>query len=412
MAPFPIRDLLEVEECYPLLGVSARDLEFQLVLAQCGTPFGAINKWVPYGVPKIGDRYNKAVFFLYRTNPKTGLVEGPLGTGFFTYRYTDDANGKRAGVHYYGVTNYHIAIALGATIIRINTKDGSTRDLPFETEDWHWVQGGDDICAVDIDESNFGPGDAWDGIPEWTFLGKAEIAKREIGLGENAFMVGLFAPHHGEGKRNVISGRFGNVAMLADDGAPISTEGGFNRPAHVVDMHSRSGFSGSPVFVYRTPFDDLQKNAIQPIPGGIISGHSPNMFWGFVGIHCGQFQERVRVKRAPRASAEGIEDEAAPPKILEISGAVRDGDYLVMPSSMTVVVPSWRISELLNLEVFEMIRRKRDAEKLAKRANEEPLVASEGLVAPLATDENPNHRGDFNSLVDAAARKRPQGDQT
>ena len=248
---------------------------------------------MPFGVPKIGDRFNKAVFFLYRTNPKTGIVEGPLGTGFFTYQFGSGELGKRS-VHYYGITNHHVAIGLGATIIRINTKDGGTRSLPFETEDWHFVPNGDDICAVDIDVSNFQPDDAWDCIPEHTFLTRKEIESREIGLGENAFMVGLFVSHHG-GKKNTPGGRFGNLAMLADDSAPIRTEGGFNRPAHVVDMHARSGFSGSPVFVYRTPFDDLQANAAASKKTTMMLTTGKNMFLGFFGIHCSQFQERVTV---------------------------------------------------------------------------------------------------------------------
>jgi hypothetical protein len=211
----------------------------------------------------------------------------------------------------------------------------------------------------------------------------------------------------------VISGRFGNVAMLADDDTPIRTDAGFNRPAHVIDMHSRTGFSGSPVFVYRTAYDDLQANVTKANAGkgGVVMiGGSENMFWGFIGIHSGQFQERVRVRSAPRAKSESAEEEAASQKVIEVSAPVRDGDYLVMPSSMTVVVPSWRISELLNLEVFEMMRQKREAEELAKRANDEPLVASEGIGDLPATDANPTHREDFTRLLGAAARKPPQED--
>ena len=80
-----------------------------------------------------------------------------------------------------------------------------------------------------------------------------------------------------------------------------------------------------------------------------------------------------------------------------------------MPSSMTVLVPSWRITELLDLEVFEMIRRRRDLENKAKRDDDEPRPASEGVVPP-ATDANPTHREDFTSLLRAAVRKPPQED--
>ena len=99
-----------------------------------------------------------------------------------------------------------------------------------------YLESGDDICAADIDTKTIEWGkDDVAFIPEYVFLTQAEMNRYEVGIGENAFMVGLFVSHHG-GKKNIRSARFGNISMLADDAAPIETESGFTRPCHIVDM--------------------------------------------------------------------------------------------------------------------------------------------------------------------------------
>src|ERR1700730_10815269 len=56
----------------------------------------------------------------------------------------------------------------------------------------------------------------------------------------------------------MIAARFGNISLLASDDAPIEQPNQQRRPSHIFDMRSRPGFSGSPVFVYRTPSGDLR----------------------------------------------------------------------------------------------------------------------------------------------------------
>jgi hypothetical protein len=279
------------------------------------------------------------------------------------FRIVDAPHGM---VFYYAITNRHVAVTGGASIIRINTKDGGTKYLEFEVEDWQYVEGGDDVCAVEIDVSTFEYGD-FSCIPKYTFTTKAEIEKEGVNLGENAFMIGLFLSHHG-GARNVPSARFGNLAMLANDDAPVSTPG-FRRPCHIVDMRSRSGFSGSAVFIWRTPTDDLTNPSMQNLTyqQRLLKG---SLFLRFFGIHCGQFQERVTVTTAPKGS-EIVEAEE------RLGDPIREGDQLTLPSSMTIVIPCWRITELLDLEIFDVTRRVRLAEKRRQREAEPPRPALE-----------------------------------
>jgi hypothetical protein len=55
---------------------------------------------------------------------------------------------------------------------------------------------------------------------------------------------------------------------------------------------------------------------------------------------------------------------------------------------MTIVIPAWRIKQLLDLEVFEVARKKRDAE-LEERALRRPRPESADDVP--ANDEKAKH---------------------
>jgi hypothetical protein len=55
-------------------------------------------------------------------------------------------------------------------------------------------------------------------------------------------------------------------------------------------MHSRTGYSGSPVFVYRTSntnLDAIFKDRVE-------AGSPGDIFIYLLGIHCGQFPEDYR----------------------------------------------------------------------------------------------------------------------
>jgi hypothetical protein len=206
-------------------------------------------------------------------------------------------------------------------------------------------------------------------------------------------MIGLFADHHGE-DWNVPCARFGNVAMLSSLHAKLQMANGSKQPCYLVDTHSRGGFSGSPVFVYRTSGSDLTKlderdNFGIPKP--------TNVLFALLGIHCRQFYEEIEFRK----SAE-IEIEHSRQPIVE-------GDKLRMPSSMTIVLPAWQILRLLDREELSVKRKQRFQQYGAQK---KPVIEDEHAPAasPPATDANPTHREDFTRLVGAAARKREQED--
>jgi hypothetical protein len=365
----------------PTMGVTFADLDFSE---------GAV-------MPKLRGGVGNAVFFLYRLNPETGEREGPCGTGFMV--------GRRSKVlanfnHYYGVTNWHNSHEAGASIIRINT-DTSSRYLDYGPEDWHFVQGSDDLSIIDLtDQTRHG-----DQVAHYTdagFVDRAFIKRFEVDAGEDVFMMGLFADQHG-GDRNTPAARFGNLSLLADERAPIEQPNGSVRPCHLVDMRSRTGFSGSPVSIYRIPGVDLSDipagppKQLPPMLPGFEGVYALPKFVTLLGVHCGQYFDEVKVFKTRPKPHERVGD------------PIHEGDKLYIQSGMTIVIPAWRITEMLDLEVFEMARRKRE-ERLGEVARRRPQPESVEVPTTPATDGNPKHREDFNSLLGAAVKKPERED--
>jgi hypothetical protein len=178
---------------------------------------------------------------------------------------------------------------------------------------------------------------------------------------------------HSGASRNIPSARFGNISMLPNELATITQPTKYKGVSFVIDMHSRTGFSGSPVFVYRTfgsdltatfgsHFDDLEVEfneiEIEPSRMGAMGGIRSQSFSGrlrgsrgklrsnnllrLLGIHWGQFDERWQIKQS---SAET--------------------PYVKGMSGMSCVIPAWQILEVLNLP--ELKSRRDDRAQLADR---------------------------------------------
>jgi hypothetical protein len=74
----------------------------------------------------------------------------------------------------------------------------------------------------------------------------AVIEELHIGLGEDVFLVGLFANHHGK-RRNIPIVRFGNIAAMREE--HVNTKSG-DMDVYLIEARSIGGLSGSPVFVH------------------------------------------------------------------------------------------------------------------------------------------------------------------
>ena len=220
-------------------------------------------------------------------------------------------------------------------------------------------------------------------------------------------MIGLFVDHDGA-TMNVPSARFGSISMMPNDKATIKQSTGYKGPSFVVDMHSRQGFSGSPVFAYRTFGNDLADIAADfefhefktsRGFGDTVSGKfRVDNLLKLLGIHWGQFPEKWELK-----PGEKIEEARK-------ASLITEGGYVEGMSGMTCVIPAWHILEVLQMP---SIKTPRDAyfkkvidEEIAgwtsrPKAESTPVVAESN---PAATDENPQHREDFANLLNKAAK--------
>jgi hypothetical protein len=189
-------------------------------------------------MPRIQQELVKSVFYLYRDNYSATAGLDAVGTGFIV------AIVENFIPHYYGVSNKHVVCSRGGSIARLNSRDGRAI-FEFGPEDWEIHGGGDDIAAVPLalDPQQH----EVSAIPFEILMRRGEAI---VGVGDDVFMLGLFADHEDRQRNNPMA-RFGNISMLASPDAPVKIRGQ-EHECHIVDMHSRSGFSGSPVFVYRT----------------------------------------------------------------------------------------------------------------------------------------------------------------
>lgn len=381
-------------------------------------------RWTPCGMPKLSQHLSNAVFFLYEKNPNAPPTSdnylGPLGTGVIVTneRYWAGPTGPR---NYYAVTAAHVARS-GASIIKINTKAGPARAIEFDPCEWVADMAREDLAIVDITDRVDPATDAISYITLDTFADRQFLSSPwvEFGIGEDGFMLGLFSEHT-KTDENIVAARFGNVSMLADDLAPIEREDPdlkitWKTPCHVFDMHSRPGFSGSPVFVYRTPDSDLSDMPLRTrrfklADPQIVHRQSFSLsqeievedctkievFMRLFGIHVAQFHDEVTITK--------VEKHRNP--------ELKDGDTIRFPGSMTMIVPAWEIEHLLEHPELKAQRedreRRKKAEALANPKRGAVVLERGTKTQAEPADANPAHKEDFMSLLGAAATKNPQG---
>ena len=336
-----------------------------------------------FGVPLIPKTCLDSVVYLYPTEKDAREGTNFGGSGFILLW---EFHGTDQGLAYV-VTNWHVACQ-GSPVVRINTVDGGC-DV-FDIDDVLWEF--DPRYDIAVHPIRLKQGlHQYTCIPVEALMSEEIAASRRVGPGDDVFMIGRFIDHDG-GNTNRPAARFGNISI---DPTPIKQSNDAFARSYCVDMHSRSGYSGSPVFVYRTPGYDLEQQlGTQDKAKLLLAG--TNLFL-LLGIHFAQFPELWEVTEGGKLLREGVRE----PLLTE-------GKFIRGLSGMTCVLPAWNIMEVLNMP---KVKAHRDHVERAVRqvfSSRTDIPASE--VASPATDENPQHLEDFKSLLGAAARKSKQGE--
>lgn len=199
--------------------------------------------------------------------------------------------------------------------VKARFNDGSV--LTIEPNEWRKSPSGDDVVANDVtslvDRAQGPIGCINTGLT----VGRGEPF---FGIGTELYMLGLLVDEvEGKVSTNAPRARFGNLSAFADDQFRVRQGNNAERPCHLGDMRSRTGFSGSPVIGYLE---------IPVLDGGFAY---KNLLFG---VHSAQHQERIKIYTESSC------------KVAEI------------PSSMTRIVPAWIILELI--EKDEVLIRHRD----------------------------------------------------
>lgn len=229
----------------------------------------------------------------------------------------------------YAVTNWHVACDAGFSIIRLNTTDGGVDVISLGPEDWTFDPRLDiAVVPVSIDLNIH----RCSYLPTTGFTEEDHLEKDKIGPGDEVFMIGRFVDHDG-GPVNLPSARFGNISVMPSE---IMQPNKQKAKSYCIDLHSRSGYSGSPVFLYRNATHDLEEAiAKTPAEKTIVSGR---IYLSLLGIHFAQFPEKWELSSGP---AHVSEEASSVPLI-------REGAYVRGLSGMTLVLPAWSILEVLN----------------------------------------------------------------
>ena len=271
-------------------------------------------------MPKMNQKILTCAVYLYASRSEADNGSNFGGTGFLvsipSVKYPDKAK------HGYVVSNWHTAIKGAKSVVRLNRRDGKTEIFEYGPEDWEKDPNGYDIAAVSIkitDDHDAGF------VPLDLFADEKTLAQYEVGVADNVFMVGRFVDHDG-GPTNMPAARFGHISVMP---SPMKMDTGVVGKNFCIDIHSRTGYSGSPVFVYRLVTDDMENTA------GFKVRHNTGIF-KLLGIHYAQFPEELELKNTE-------------PK-----------QYLKGMSGMTCIIPAWNIAAMLNSPKF--VKRRQMAE--------------------------------------------------
>jgi len=185
--------------------------------------------------------------------------------------------------------------------------------------------------------------------------------------------------------------RIGHIA--GEFGEEVETHRGYVK-AFLIEVHSIAGLSGSPVF-WQTPNVRLEDGKLQEVEQKqIIMG-----VW--IGYHTTQTRgEEIQVPRLQ--SMEIVDAESVRENEKD---AVKWADE--NKTGFGVVVPIQFIFAAFESEQMKKIL-ENSVKEVRQKSGYRDASAGSFPTSPPANDENPKHREDFTSLVNAAARKQKQ----
>lgn len=286
---------------------------------------------------QVPDEIRKCVVFVcYKTATVTILA----GTAFLV--------GVKLGtsdfVSSYFITAKHVIDGIRdksndqKVYLRMNLKDGGAKLVKTPIEKWlsHLSE-----SNVDVAVFNWAPPHEifdYRYIPSEIVATQEIIKSENIGVGDDVFLTGLFQNHYGS-QRNIPIIRVGNIAAMPEE--KVHTEKMGDIDAYLVEARSIGGLSGSPVFAHI--------GMMRQVDGSMQLGRSGPLFY-LLGLMHGHFDFSK----------------------LELDTLSQDSlTDLKINMGIAIVVPVWKIMEVINQEIFANMR---DATLKQEQAKQLPVA--------------------------------------
>jgi hypothetical protein len=265
-------------------------------------------------MPRINDQFLDSVFYLYPNRSAAERGERAGGTGFWASYVSDIAANT---IVIFAVSNKHVVADGGASVIRVNNRDGGIHTFELEPHEWHFTNK-DDIAIVNISVDLAKQRIIT--IPLSMFVTKEVMKGHDLGPGDEVFMVGRFISHDGH-LTNIPSVRFGNMSI---DEASLDHPFIGAQDSFAVEMRSMAGYSGSPVFIYPSQWN---------MNTGAVAIGSGSLF--LLGINWGYVVDDVEI------------EERSVPSSQDNKTLSRRTSYIRTNTGMNGVVPAWRIADMI-----------------------------------------------------------------
>jgi hypothetical protein len=279
-------------------------------------------------MPRWPDEILDGCFFVFNTleDAKRGHPSG--GCGFFmSIPWADGSKSK----HVYAITCTHVVPQSGTRVIRA-TKVGKNMPNYITARGSDWFRSDTDDLAILPIEARDDPL----AYRHEDFLDRRLtldlIDDYSIGIGDDVMAIGRFVDLHGQ-RTNRPLVRSGTIAAFPE--FPVPREGEPAQDSYIAEMRSRSGFSGSPVYVFLPPPQIRYKKSERQIASEKDGSPLIKMFefygpW-LMGVHWGEI--KVKGPDAPLwPSRSDIDNDR---KLVELG------------SGMIGIVPCERLAELL-----------------------------------------------------------------
>jgi hypothetical protein len=219
-----------------------------------------------------------------------------VGTGFFLAR--NSPSHKRL---HYVVTARHVVDGIiearGQIILRVNLESSGATPIPVEGRWYFHPDRGVDLAVSYLGTGDDDDDERWDhaSLPWHTFEPPLLNGRdpRDIAIGDDVFIMGLFRQHHGK-RRNIPILRLGSIAAMPEErvtamiGSPSSPTLG-DIDAYLVETRSQMRLSGSPAFVVETKLANVRGLIHE---GALYTPKSRRRIY-FLGLVRGHFDEKL-----------------------------------------------------------------------------------------------------------------------